>query len=174
MWKFLLKFSHSAHTQRNEDHNTTSNLTIFHVVILEQIKVKTRLKLLCTRYIVKRSTKLTCHRSSHRMFSIKKAVFKKKPFWPANLVKRDSNTVVFLQILRNSSERPFWKTNGCFCCHTFNSHIFLCKINYAHIVGNKAKRQISKRVLQENKARQIFQKTILSYPWYAHACHLHQ
>ena len=30
-------------------------------------------------------------------------------------------------------------------------------------VGNKAKRQISKRVLQENKVRQIFRKTNISY-----------
>ena len=30
-------------------------------------------------------------------------------------------------------------------------------------VGNKAKRQISKRVLQENKVRQIFRKTDISY-----------
>ena len=31
-------------------------------------------------------------------------------------------------------------------------------------VGNKAKGRISKRVFQENKARQIFQKTNISYP----------
>ena len=31
------------------------------------------------------------------------------------------------------------------------------------IVGNKAKGRISKRVFQENKARQIFQKTNISY-----------
>ena len=31
-------------------------------------------------------------------------------------------------------------------------------------VGNKAKGQISKRVLQENKALQIFRKTNISYP----------
>ena len=32
------------------------------------------------------------------------------------------------------------------------------------MVCNKAKGQISKRVLQENKARQIFHKTNISYP----------
>ena len=32
------------------------------------------------------------------------------------------------------------------------------------IVGNKAKEQISKRVFQESKARQIFWKTNISYP----------
>ena len=33
-----------------------------------------------------------------------------------------------------------------------------------HFVGNKAKRWVSKRVFQENKACQIFQKTNISYP----------
>ena len=32
------------------------------------------------------------------------------------------------------------------------------------LVGNKAKGRISKRVFQENKARQIFRKTSISYP----------
>ena len=32
-------------------------------------------------------------------------------------------------------------------------------------VGNKAKGQISKQVFQENKARQIFWKTNISYPF---------
>ena len=32
-----------------------------------------------------------------------------------------------------------------------------------HFVGNKAKGQISKRVFQENKPRQIFRKTNISY-----------
>ena len=32
------------------------------------------------------------------------------------------------------------------------------------IVSNKAKGRISKRVFQENKARQIFRKTNISYP----------
>ena len=35
---------------------------------------------------------------------------------------------------------------------------FLFKNSYLQILGNKAKGRISKRVLQENKARQIFQK----------------
>ena len=38
----------------------------------------------------------------------------------------------------------------------------------ACLPGNKAKEQISKQVLQENKALQIFQKTNISYPLYAH------
>ena len=36
-------------------------------------------------------------------------------------------------------------------------------------VSSKAKGRISKRVFQENKARWIFRKTNISYPWYAHA-----
>ena len=32
------------------------------------------------------------------------------------------------------------------------------------LVGNKAKGQISKRVFQENKARQVFRRTNISYP----------
>ena len=32
-----------------------------------------------------------------------------------------------------------------------------------YFVGNKAERRISKRVFQENEARQIFQKTNISY-----------
>ena len=34
---------------------------------------------------------------------------------------------------------------------------------YLQIVNNKAKGRISKRVLQENKARQIFRETNISY-----------
>ena len=34
----------------------------------------------------------------------------------------------------------------------------------AYFVGNKVNGRISKRVLQENKASQIFRKTIISYP----------
>ena len=33
-----------------------------------------------------------------------------------------------------------------------------------HVVGDKAKGRISKRVFQENNARQIFRKTNISYP----------
>ena len=49
--------------------------------------------------------------------------------------------------------------------------IYLFKINIKdtmsleqQIVGNKAKGRISKRMFQENKARQIFRKTNISYP----------
>ena len=40
----------------------------------------------------------------------------------------------------------------------------LHSISKDKIVGNKAKGRISKRVLQENKARQISRKTKISYP----------
>ena len=36
--------------------------------------------------------------------------------------------------------------------------------NLSKLVGDKAKRLISKRVIQENKARQIFGKTNISHP----------
>ena len=35
---------------------------------------------------------------------------------------------------------------------------------HGKFVGNKAKRRISKRVFQENKAHQIFRKMSISYP----------
>ena len=56
----------------------------------------------------------------------------------------------------------------------------ICIFAVPHFVGNKVKRRISKRVFQENKARQIFQKTNISYtlirkrtfltPLYAQMC----
>ena len=42
-------------------------------------------------------------------------------------------------------------------------HVEWCFYGH-HFVGNKGKRRNSKRVLQENKARQIFPKTNISYP----------
>ena len=40
-----------------------------------------------------------------------------------------------------------------------------------HFVGNELKGQISKRVLQGNKAREVFRKTNISYPLiHTHAC----
>ena len=48
------------------------------------------------------------------------------------------------------------KIKALVCFHKYVSNPLL--------VGNNAKWQISKRVLQENKARQIFQKTNISYP----------
>ena len=42
-----------------------------------------------------------------------------------------------------------------------------------HFVGNKAKGRISKRVFQENNARQIFRKTNISYALEAHVRNVH-
>ena len=42
------------------------------------------------------------------------------------------------------------------------------KENLFQFVGNKAKQRISKRVFQENKGRQIFRKTNISYPLKIH------
>ena len=41
-------------------------------------------------------------------------------------------------------------------------------ISILNIDSNKEKGRISQPVFQENKARQFFRKTNLSYPWYAH------
>ena len=60
---------------------------------------------------------------------------------------------------------------GVFChCHPYSCYfhniiyLFPNCIVVAHDVGNKAKGQILKRVFQENKPRQIFRKTNISYP----------
>ena len=59
---------------------------------------------------------------------------------------------------------------GVFChCHPYSCYfhniiyLFPNCIVVAHDVGNKAKGQILKRVFQENKPRQIFRKTNISY-----------
>ena len=49
---------------------------------------------------------------------------------------------------------PLWTLSG--------GKVVLKKLG--EFVSNKAKGRISKRVLQENKARQIFRKTNISYP----------
>ena len=43
------------------------------------------------------------------------------------------------------------------------NHVTFVNLTY-QFVGNKAKVRISKRMFQENKARQIFRKTNISYP----------
>ena len=71
----------------------------------------------------KGNTQSICFRSSHQSCSIKKAVLKnfaiftgKHLCWslflvrPATLLKRDYNLGVFLWILWNFKEHPFWKT----------------------------------------------------------------
>ena len=42
--------------------------------------------------------------------------------------------------------------------------------DFPYFVGNKAKGRISKRVFQENKTRQIFRKTNISYPLVENVC----
>ena len=43
--------------------------------------------------------------------------------------------------------------------------VLMCyNMSISHVVGNKAKGRISRRVFQENKACQIFRKTNISYP----------
>ena len=55
-----------------------------------------------------------------------------------------------------------------FQLHFFKPNYHIKKVlhgDYLHeFVGNEAKGRISKRVFQENKTRQIFRKTKISYP----------
>ena len=48
--------------------------------------------------------------------------------------------------------------------YKFPDHTNILAQRKQHSLGNKAKGWISKRVFQENKARQIFQKTNIPYP----------
>ena len=52
--------------------------------------------------------------------------------------------------------------------------LYPLKILENQIIGNKAKGRISKRVFQENKARQIFRKTNISYPLIRTKIYIHQ
>ena len=83
------------------------------------------------------------------------------------LIKKTSKIILsillFLVLQRNLSTKifiikPFWKQRHC------GVHFL------QNIVDNKEKRRISKRMFQENKARQIFRKMNISYPWYVHVC----
>ena len=56
----------------------------------------------------------------------------------------------------------FPETRGSFT-RIFTSQVD-CGKCVSQFFGNKAKERISKRVFQENKARQIFRKTNISYP----------
>ena len=65
----------------------------------------------------------------------------------------------------------------CFVClfffHSARGWIKILQ-NKLEIVGNKAKGRIWKRVFQENKARQIFRKTNISYPLMRTRTFVHQ
>ena len=50
----------------------------------------------------------------------------------------------------------------------FKYQRYLVIILFAYFVGNKAKGRISKRVLQENKAHEFYEKWTFLTPWYAH------
>ena len=53
-------------------------------------------------------------------------------------------------------------------CSTYNIEVMplttIGGLLWRYIVGNKAKGRMSKPVFQENKARQVFRKTNISYP----------
>ena len=104
-------------------------------------------------------TVMTLHSSSHKRCSIKIAILKifaiftgkhlcwnlfliKLQDWrPTNLLKRDSNTGVFLWKLLNFLKQLFWKTSakGCFCTFenkeaysgpSYTSNMLLPKVPY--------------------------------------------
>ena len=50
------------------------------------------------------------------------------------------------------------------CIYLLKSFIRFETVLLHQAIGNKAKGRISKRVFQEDKVRQIFQKTNISYP----------
>ena len=58
---------------------------------------------------------------------------------------------------------------GLICVFQSLERMSLPSVHFEQNVDNKAKGRISKRVFQENKARQIFRKKIIFFnPWYAH------
>ena len=76
----------------------------------------------------------------------------------ASLILRNLNSLnIIKNILPQHSQIITHFTN-------FPANMFLVGVRKKHFVGNKAKGRISKRVFQENKARQIFRKTDISYP----------
>ena len=64
------------------------------------------------------------------------------------------DTTAIFEILDSASKKSNFKYNK----------VLLSITLYLHFVGSKAKGLISKRVFQENKESQIFQKTNISYP----------
>ena len=69
--------------------------------------------------------------------------------------------------------RPYWDIKQIVFRHFDHQHFASSDVNMRnkesfifsyYFIGNKAKGQISKQVLQENKARQIFRKTNISNP----------
>ena len=69
-----------------------------------------------------------------------------------------ARTFVYLEV-RNTSLFEIWRAliscNNCF---------EICSFALLPIVSNMARKEISKLMLQENKPRQIFRKTNISYP----------
>ena len=97
------------------------------------------------------SSLLSRHKCSHQRFFIEKAALKfcsihrktpvsepKLQTWRlASLLKRDSNTGVFLWILQNFTEHLFWRTsvNRSYCREFYNNSVLiLCLILYVQYV----------------------------------------
>ena len=97
------------------------------------------------------SSLLSRHKCSHQRFFIEKAALKfcsihrktpvsepKLQTWRlASLLKRDSNTGVFLWMLQNFTEHQFWRTsvNRSYCREFYNNSVLiLCLILYVQYV----------------------------------------
>ena len=68
---------------------------------------------------------------------------------------------------RNFLKKFILQTQRCIFVFYGKNHtmeMYHLKQQYKQFVGNKAKERISKRLFQEDKARQIFRKTNISYP----------
>ena len=60
-------------------------------------------------------------KTPHRRTPVLESLFNKQAFRPATLLKRDSDTGVFLRIFKTTQDHPFWKTSA-------NSCFFYCMI----------------------------------------------
>ena len=82
--------------------------------------------------------------------------------WVTALIKKDHCVRLFLKTAHNN----LGKFIAAFCSDVFSNFSILTVEPLSlkqRFVGNKAKGLISKRVFQENKARQVFWKTSISY-----------
>ena len=100
------------------------------------------------------------HEFTHAMKKYKNNLFRLSPntclkYFPKNIQKPK------LMDLYESTTYLAKINNCCLLNLLYWTEVFLEDM---YIVGNKTKGQISKRVLQGNKARQIFRKTKIFYP----------
>ena len=99
--------------------------------------------------------------SIKNLFSILDFVMFQKCYQGHSLLFQDSNILGYLL------QRIFWNLFEEIVVEVFES-LHFCFVKetgfFGNTVGNKAEGRISKRLFQENKTRQIFRKTNISYP----------